>query len=89
MYRIAISLVLLALAGCPEAQRGDRCNPLEYSGNGVQGDCASGLACVYPTAPSCGVAYCCTTDAKGTITDNHPNCRPDPGAAAQCMVDLR
>ena len=30
----------------------------------MQGDCDDGYACVYPTAPNCGVAYCCTVDGK-------------------------
>jgi hypothetical protein len=86
MRRFGTSILLLTLAGCPDAQQGERCNPLEYSSNGVQGDCASGLACVYPTAPNCGVAYCCMTDAQGKITDQHPSCQPDKTAAEQCML---
>lgn len=88
MRRLGTPLFVLLLAGCPVGQRGDRCNPLEYSSNGVQGDCADGLACVYPTAPACGVAYCCATGADGTITDTHPSCQPDPALAGPCVLDL-
>ena len=89
MRRSGIALTLLLLAGCPEGQPGDRCNPLEYSPSGVQGDCRSGLTCLYPTAPVCGVAYCCATDADGKITDTHPSCQPDPSLAEPCGLDLR
>jgi hypothetical protein len=80
-------LTALLLGGC-EAREGERCNPLEYSDDGTRGDCADGLACVYPTAPSCGVAYCCTIDSSGQITSKHVSCRPDPDAVAACMLDL-
>lgn len=73
----------LLLVACAPGN-GERCNPLRYSDNGAQGDCADGFACVYPTAPNCGVAYCCTTDASGKITDTDPNCQPDPGLLKQC-----
>src|SRR5262249_3821178 len=78
MRRLGIMLVLLAVAGCRTYGEGQRCNPVEYSSNGIQGDCDDGLACVYPTAPSCGVAYCCKLDSKGNVTDKHANCQPDP-----------
>ncbi len=84
---MALSLVVALLAGC-DAEHGERCNPLQYSDNGVQGNCVSGLACVYPTAPSCGVAYCCAVDANGNITDTNPNCQPDPTLAPVCGLDM-
>jgi hypothetical protein len=43
---------------------------------------------VYPTAPNCGVSYCCALDNDGDVIDKHPNCRPDPVAQAACMIDL-
>lgn len=86
MRRLGAYILVIALVGCPEGQTGERCNPLEYSDSGKQGNCRSGLACVYPTAPSCGVSYCCETDAEGRITDTHPNCQPDRTAAEQCML---
>lgn len=89
MHRFAMSLVFLVVAGCTFTQNeGDRCNPLQYSSNGVQGDCADGLACVYPTAPACGVAYCCKVDANGNVVDTNPNCQPDPSLDSVCMLDL-
>jgi hypothetical protein len=104
MQRLALSMVFCALAGCTTAERGERCNPLEFSPNGIQGNCTEGLACVYPTGYSapppgpttfgpmanlnCGVSYCCTVDKTGNITDKHPNCQPDPDSIAACMIDL-
>jgi hypothetical protein len=79
---------LLLVAGCQTPEAGERCNPLQFSNNGVQGDCDNGLACVYPTAPSCGVAFCCAVDAKGNIVDKHTHCRPVPSLIATCMLDL-
>jgi hypothetical protein len=87
MRRIAFVLALVALAGC-EQEAGSRCNPLEYSPNGIQGNCEEGLACVYPTAPNCGVAYCCKLDSNGNIVDTSPNCQPDPSLDSVCMLDL-
>jgi hypothetical protein len=80
--------VLLLVAGCETPEAGERCNPLQFSNNGVQGDCDTGLACVYPSAPNCGVAFCCVVDAKGKLVDTHANCRPDPSLTATCMLDL-
>jgi hypothetical protein len=77
----------LLLAACNQGD-GQRCNPLEYSNSGTAGDCGGGLACVYPTAPNCGVAYCCTVDSKGNITDTHANCQPEPSLDSVCMLDL-
>jgi hypothetical protein len=89
MRQFALSIVLFALAGCTFTQNdGDRCNPLQYSDNGIQGDCANGLACVYPTAPNCGVAYCCKLDAQGNVADDNPNCQFDSTLVDVCMLDL-
>jgi hypothetical protein len=79
--------MLLMLAGCPPGQ-GERCNPLEIADIPNQGNCAIGFSCVYPTAPNCGVAFCCAVDAKGNIIDTNPNCRPDPTLAPVCGLDL-
>jgi hypothetical protein len=79
--------MVMLLFAC-HADEGERCNPSQYSDNGVQGDCADGLACVYPTAANCGVAYCCMIDPNGNITDKRPSCQPDPSLAAGCMLDL-
>ncbi len=75
--------ILLALAGCGTQGEGERCNPLRFTT-----DCDPGLTCVYPTAPNCGVAYCCNVDDMGNVSDPNPNCQPDPAAAAACMLDL-
>jgi hypothetical protein len=87
MRRLALVLVLFAFAAC-EQEEGTRCNPLEYSPNGIQGNCEEGLACVYPTAPTCGVAYCCKVDSNGNILSTNPNCQPDPSLDSVCMLDL-
>ncbi len=58
MRRLGLFLVLSFLAACSAAD-GERCNPLQYSNDNAQGNCGAGLTCVYPTAPNCGVAYCC------------------------------
>jgi hypothetical protein len=80
-------LAMLALGACNQGD-GQRCNPLEYSNSGTAGDCAAGLSCVYPTAPNCGVAYCCTVDSTGNITDPRATCQPDPTLDSVCMLDL-
>jgi hypothetical protein len=54
----------------------------------VQGNCDDGLACVYPTAPNCGVAYCCKVDSNGNIADDDPHCHADPTLAPGCLLDL-
>ena len=82
-----IGMLFLFAAGCATPDAGERCNPLAFSSNGIQGDCADGLACVYPTGPGCGVAYCCKVGADG-VTDTHPGCQPDPTSAEECMLDL-
>ena len=86
MRRLGMCLVLVFLAAC-DAEHGERCNPLQFSENG-SGNCVTGFQCVYPTAPSCGVAYCCTVDSQGNITDDSPNCQPDPTLASVCMLDM-
>jgi hypothetical protein len=83
----AYLLSALLLGGCA-AGEGERCNPLAYSDNGSQGNCQDGLACVYPTAPNCGIAYCCRVDSNGNITDENPNCQPVHDDVAACMLDL-
>ena len=83
-----ILIVLIVLAGCHDRGDGERCNPLQYSDDGVQGDCRDGLACVYATAPNCGVAYCCKLDEDGDVADEHPGCRPDPTLDQVCGLDL-
>jgi hypothetical protein len=87
MRRLGLCVAFTLLAAC-SADEGERCNPLQFSDNGSQGNCSSGLACVYPTAPNCGVAYCCTVDSNGNITDKNPNCQPDPSLDSVCMIDL-
>ena len=77
----------LLLGACNRGE-GQRCNPLEYSNSGIAGDCGGGLACIYPTAPNCGVAYCCKLDSNGNIDDPNPNCQPDPSLDSVCMLDL-
>lgn len=86
MHRLGICFVLFLFAAC-DAGHGERCNPLQYNETG-SGNCVSGLTCVFPTAPNCGVSYCCATDSNGNITDTHPNCQPDPTLAPACMLDL-
>jgi hypothetical protein len=78
----------MVIAGCGAPGEGQRCNPLQYSNNGLQGDCDDGFACVFPTAANCGVAYCCRVDSKGNVSDKHSNCQPDPTLADVCMLDL-
>jgi hypothetical protein len=85
--RFHLTLLIVLVAAC-SPDEGERCNPLHYSDNGIQGDCDTGLACVYPTAPSCGVAYCCRLDAAGNIIDPSPNCRPVPSLIAVCNLDM-
>jgi hypothetical protein len=84
---MTVVALALALAAC-NASEGQRCNPLEYSNSGTAGDCGGGLECVYPTAPNCGVAYCCAVDATGRITDPNPRCQRDTSLADVCMIDL-
>jgi hypothetical protein len=85
MTRLFALLVVMGLAACkPDA--GERCNPLAFTD-----DCQpnnQSLSCVYPTAPNCGVAYCCAVDSQGNVVDKHPSCQPDPDALAACMLDL-
>jgi hypothetical protein len=81
-------LVVPLLFGACSDHEGQRCNPLAYSNSGVRGNCAGQLDCVYPTAPSCGVAYCCAVDESGNIVDDSPSCQPDPSLASVCMLDL-
>jgi hypothetical protein len=50
----------LGIGACTQGE-GERCNPLR-----VTSDCDPGLACVYPTAPMCGVSFCCTVDRQAT-----------------------
>ncbi len=88
MGRLICCVLLVSLAACNERQQGERCNPLQYSDNGVQGDCADGLSCIYPTAPSCGIAYCCRVGSNGEVIDRDPHCQPDPSLASLCMLDL-
>ena len=83
MTRLLTIGVLLALAGCGTNGDGQRCNPLRATS-----DCDPGLTCVYPTAPSCGVSYCCALDANGNITDTNPSCQPNPSLASVCLLDL-
>jgi hypothetical protein len=79
--------LLLACAGCAPGQ-GERCNPLEISDPPSQGNCPTGFSCVYPTAPNCGVAYCCKVDSSGKVVDTDPNCQPDTTLATTCAVDF-
>ena len=80
-------VVPMLLVACSDHE-GQRCNPLAYSNSGVRGNCAGQLDCVYPTAPNCGVAYCCAVDESGNIVDDNPNCQPDPSLQSVCMLDL-
>lgn len=84
---ILVLALFASLAACDKGE-GERCNPLQYSDDGISGNCSQGLACVYPTAPNCGVAYCCALDTKGNVIDKNPNCQPDPDAIAACMLDF-
>ena len=86
--RAFIIVFALGATGCHDRADGERCNPLQYSQNGAQGDCRVGLACVYPTAPSCGVAYCCKLDETGHIADEEATCQRDPSLDAICGLDL-
>ncbi len=88
MRRLGMCLVLAFCAAACDAEDGERCNPLQYSDTMGQGNCTAGLTCIYPTAPNCGVAYCCAVDSKGNITDPSPNCKPDPTLAGVCMLDM-
>jgi hypothetical protein len=83
----AFILLAVLCAGCDRGE-GERCNPLQYSNSGTAGDCGESLSCIYPTAPTCGVAYCCKVDSNGNVIDSNPNCQPDPSLASVCMVDL-
>jgi hypothetical protein len=87
MRRWGMLTLLLALAGCNPGH-GERCNPNEFSDIPNQGNCQIGFSCVYPTSPGCGVAFCCTVDANGKITDSNPNCQPDPTLAPVCELDI-
>ncbi len=87
MRRIGLAFLFVLLAACRQDE-GTRCNPLQYSDNGIQGNCDTGLACVYPTAPNCGVAYCCKILPTGKIVDPSPNCQPDPSLLSVCGVDM-
>jgi hypothetical protein len=82
MRLVAIGMLLGIAGGCTNGD-GERCNPLRATS-----DCDTGLTCVYPTAPNCGVAYCCVVDANGNISDTNPNCQPDPSLDSVCMLDL-
>jgi hypothetical protein len=84
MRRLGVVSLLLLLVACnPQEGVGERCNPMQFESN-----CADGLSCVYPTAPNCGVSYCCAVDSNGNITDKNPNCQPDPSLISVCMLDL-
>jgi hypothetical protein len=85
--KITVAVLALAFVAC-NASEGQRCNPLEYSNSGTAGNCAAGFSCIYPTAPNCGVAYCCAVDEAGKITDTNPNCQADPSLDSVCMLDL-
>ena len=89
LLHVLALFVFLPLAAC-HVGHGERCNPSRFADDLAQGDCDDGFACVYPTAPACGVAYCCCVDAKGTVVDPHPSCQPDPSLADVCeLPDLR
>jgi hypothetical protein len=87
MHRLGLAFLIVFIAACSQDQ-GTRCNPLQYSDNGIQGNCDTGFACVYPTAPNCGVAYCCKVNAVGKIVDPSPTCRPDPSLIPICNIDM-
>jgi hypothetical protein len=79
-----LSAIVAAVAACDQAAPNDqRCNPQQFSNQ-----CNSGYSCVYPTAPNCGVAYCCKVDDSGNVTDDNPNCQPDPTLGPVCGLDL-
>jgi hypothetical protein len=86
MRATGIAMVFLLLGCNPD--HGERCNPLEFSDVSGQGNCPTGLSCIYPTAFNCGVAYCCMVDAQGNISDSDPHCQPDPTIIGQCGLDL-
>jgi len=84
MTRLCSIALLLTIAGCDSpADNDQRCNPLQFSNQ-----CNSGYSCVYPTAPNCGVAYCCKVDDSGNIIDKNANCQFDPSLVDVCMLDL-
>jgi hypothetical protein len=83
MNRLTLRALLLLAIGCGTQSEGERCNPLRATS-----DCDPGLTCVYPTAPNCGVSFCCKVDSNGNVTDTHPNCQFDPTLVAPCMLDL-
>jgi hypothetical protein len=88
MLRAMLGAVLFFVAACSQPQgEGERCNPAQYSSTPGQGDCQSGLTCVYPTAPNCGVAYCCKTDSNGAIVDKDSHCQFDPSLTSVCGLD--
>jgi hypothetical protein len=79
-----LSIALFAFAACDKAADNDqRCNPSQFSNQ-----CHGGYSCLYPTAPSCGVAYCCKVDDSGNNIDANANCQPDPSLASVCGLDL-
>jgi len=81
MTRILIMFTFAtAVLGCSQGE-GQRCNPLFFTD-----ECGSGLTCIYPTAPMCGVAYCCAVNSDGVVTDKDPNCQPDP--TLSCAPDF-
>ncbi len=80
---LGLTALLLAGVAC-NAGDGDRCNPLAFSS-----DCNNGYTCLYPTAPACGVAYCCKVDSTGKNIDPNPHCQPDPSLDSVCgLMDL-
>ncbi len=82
MRQLILYMVLAGLAACqPLPGHGERCNPLYFDN-----DCHVGYTCLYPTAPVCGVAYCCAVGPDGHISDPDPNCQPDP--TLSCAPDL-
>jgi hypothetical protein len=87
MRQFALALLLMGLAAC-RRDPGERCNPAQFSDNGIQGNCGTGYACIYPTASNCGVAYCCKVDANGNNIDPSPICRPDPTLLSVCPIDM-
>jgi len=84
LLRILILVAPLLVTAC-QAGHGERCNPSQFADDPAQADCATGYACIYPTAPVCGVAYCCAVDSSGNITDTDPSCQPD--ATLSCAPD--
>jgi hypothetical protein len=79
-------LALLALLTACKPGDGERCNPSAFTDECQPND--RHLACVLPTGPNCGVAFCCAVDATGKIVDENSNCKPDPASAASCGIDL-